>query len=201
MVSSHYTVVPRKYCFCILIYFLCRTPLHCAAAYCNLSMTQYLIENGGSLFMTTKDGDTPLKIAAEESEVQRQGKNDEKEANQTAIECLHYLMGKLKVNYNCIAIHSIVIRAKTRMYNFQTMPFLILDCETNLGVGDDGKVYALFSRHTSEKDELSFIEGELLMVSDRPQGEQWWSAVNTAGQRGLVPCTFLGPQCRHSVVL
>ncbi len=45
--------------------------------------------------MATKDGDTPLKIAAEESEVQRQGKDEEKEANKMAIECLHYLMGKL----------------------------------------------------------------------------------------------------------
>ncbi len=69
-------------------------------------------------------------------------------------------------------------------------------------MSDDAKVYALFSRHTSEEDELSFIEGELLVISDRGgRGEQWWSAVNTAGQRGLVPCTFLGPQCRHSVVL
>ncbi len=57
-------------------------------------MVQYLVENGGSLFMTTKDGDTPLKIAAEESEVQILGKDGEKETNQAAIECLHYLMGK-----------------------------------------------------------------------------------------------------------
>ncbi len=69
-----------------------RTPLHCAAAYCNLDMIHYLIDNGASLFLTTQDGETPLKIAIEEYEVQSQGEGKQ-EGSQTAVECLHYLIG------------------------------------------------------------------------------------------------------------
>ena len=82
--------------------------------------------------------------------------------------------------------------------------FYYADSETNIGVANNGEVYALFSHTSSDLDELSFNEGELLIISDHGDcgaGEQWWMAVNATGQRGLVPCTFLGPQCRHNVVL
>ncbi len=53
-------------------------------------MIHYLIDNGASLFLTTQDGETPLKIAIEEYEVQGEGKQ---EGSQMAVECLHYLIG------------------------------------------------------------------------------------------------------------
>ena len=66
-------------------------------------MIRYLVQNGSSLFLATQDGDTPLKIAIEEYEVERQSKveSDQDPENrkpkvnpQTAVECLHYLMGE-----------------------------------------------------------------------------------------------------------
>ena len=70
-------------------------------------MIRYLIQNGSSLFLATQDGDTPLKIAIEEYEVERQSKvesdqdpeNRKSKGNpQMAVECLHYLMGEQTVN-------------------------------------------------------------------------------------------------------
>ena len=63
-------------------------------------------------------------------------------------------------------------------------------------------MYALFTRKSSDPQELSFNEGEPLVIIDRgSRGEQWWTAENGRRQRGQVPCTYLGAQCRHSVVL
>ncbi len=78
----------------ILSQYYHRTPLHCAAAYCHLDMIHYLIDNGASLFLTTQDEETPLKIAVEEYKVQSQGEGKQ-EGSQMAVECLHYLMGKV----------------------------------------------------------------------------------------------------------
>jgi len=80
--------------------------------------------------------------------------------------------------------------------------FVISDSQKSLGVVNSGKVYALFSRQTREPDELSINEGEPLIITDRGnEGEQWWSAQNSKRQTGLVPCAFLGPHPRHSIVL
>ena len=84
-----------------------RTPLHCAAAYRNLDIIRYLVQNGSSLFLATQDGDSPLKIAIEEYEVERQSKveSDQDPENrkpkgtpQMAVECLHFLMGEQTLN-------------------------------------------------------------------------------------------------------
>jgi len=76
-----------------------RTPLHCAAAYSNLAMISYLVESGSSLFLSTQDGDTPLQIALEEYEGQKnkQTSSDGEGENTAtaATECWMYLSGRL----------------------------------------------------------------------------------------------------------
>ena len=72
-----------------------RTPLHCAVAYSNLEMIHYLLENGASLFLETRDGETPLKIGVEEYELSQEavGHGEEVLSSVPAEECLKYLIG------------------------------------------------------------------------------------------------------------
>ena len=77
----------------ILNYF--RTPLHCAVAYTNLEMVRFLVQQGASLFMMTKDGDTPLKIIAEEYKSQKEEDKDSSEKASQLVACLHHLAGTI----------------------------------------------------------------------------------------------------------
>jgi hypothetical protein len=75
-----------------------RTPLHCAVAYSNLVVTRYLVEHGASLFLATKDGDTPLHIAEEECKLVKAGQQERESGEdrgtlETAVQCLDYLKG------------------------------------------------------------------------------------------------------------
>lgn len=72
-----------------------RTPLHCAAAYRNQEMMEYLLCQGASLYLTTKDGDTPLNIIMEDYKTV---KGEEKDVDQNSkssqlLACLNYLSG------------------------------------------------------------------------------------------------------------
>lgn len=68
--------------------------MHCAVAYSNLEVIRYLVQHGASLFLRTRDGDTPLNIAQEEHKLlgveQGAGLDDNLKA---ATECLEYLRG------------------------------------------------------------------------------------------------------------
>ena len=166
----------------------CRTPLHCAVAYSNTDITRYLVENGASLFLTTKDGDTPLKIGTEEYEIQRGNmstdgveKGEESDCQATA-ECLHYLMGWYTITQSM------------HMYIGHTHTHTQTDLHSTLGVANNAMVYTLFSCNSSDPDDLNFVEGEQLKILDQGgRGEQWWLAENNKHKRGMVPCTFMGP--------
>ena len=56
-------------------------------------MIQYLVYQGASLFLTTKDGDTPIEILAEDYRAQKENKNDTESTSQL-VACLDYLQGK-----------------------------------------------------------------------------------------------------------
>ena len=58
-------------------------------------MIKYLVHEGASLFLTTKDGDTPIEILAEDYKAQRESKNDS-ESSSHLVSCLDYLQGKSK---------------------------------------------------------------------------------------------------------
>lgn len=75
-----------------------------------------------------------------------------------------------------------------------------------MGVANGGVVYALFSRNTADTTELNFYEGEQLVVlyrgiRGRGEGEGWWEVQNGRGEKGLVPCTYLGSSPRYQVTL
>ena len=69
-------------------------------------MIRFLVHQGASLFMITNDGDTPLKIIAEEYKSQKEEDKDTEKASQL-IACLHYLAGKTtkaEKQYYCLII-------------------------------------------------------------------------------------------------
>ena len=73
----------------------------------------------------------------------------------------------------------------------------------SVGVANKGLVYALFAHRSENSEELSFEEGDILMVWDRgggSHGNQWWLA-ECNGLEGLVPCTHLGVAGRYRVPL
>ena len=87
---NHYWVVAL-----LRAVFFFRTPLHCAVVYTNLEMIRYLVHQGASLFMMTKDGDTSLKIITEDYKSQKEEDKDSEKASQL-VACLHYLAGKIR---------------------------------------------------------------------------------------------------------
>ena len=56
-------------------------------------MIKYLLYQGASLYLTTKDGDTPLKIAMEDFKTMKDQEKD-KDQNKRLLACLHYLSGQ-----------------------------------------------------------------------------------------------------------
>ena len=78
----------------------------------------------------------------------------------------------------------------------------LTDIQNNLGLSNSGVVFALFSYQAGDADELGFCDGEILWILDRGQREdQWWWAKNASGEKGYVPCTYLGTYQRHTVIL
>ena len=72
-------------------------------------------------------------------------------------------------------------------------------------MANGGVVYALYSRRAADSDELGVCEGERLVVLRRRvgggeggEGGGWWEVESGAGDRGLVPCTYLGRTPRQS---
>lgn len=51
-------------------------------------------------------------------------------------------------------------------------------------------VRALFTFAGSDVEDLPFVRGEVLRVTERPE-EQWWSAENQDGRRGLIPAPYV----------
>lgn len=131
--------------------------------------------------MMTKDGDTPLRIIAEEYKSQKEEDKDMERASRVTT-CLHYLAGKRTKLYVYTHTHTHAhVHAHT------------LDLHRELGRENNGVVYTLFSRQAKDTDELGFTDGEQLTILHRSDEEQWWLAENTKGKQGLIPCTFLGP--------
>ena len=73
-----------------------RTPLHCAIAYSNVEIVRYLVEHGASMFLATRDGDTPYNIAQEEHKLLLEEGEESQNSNTllSAAKCLEYLRGE-----------------------------------------------------------------------------------------------------------
>ena len=82
-------------------------------------------------------------------------------------------------------------------------PHTHTDVQYSLDLTNNGVVHALFSHQASDSDELGFqCEGEVLHVVERKgRADQWWWAKNSSGEKGYIPCTHLGTNERHTVIL
>ncbi len=65
--------------------------------------------------------------------------------------------------------------------------------QEKLGIANNGVVYAVFNYGAQNDDELSFVDGDQLIVlrkGDEHEKDWWWA--KTAGQEGYIPRNLLG---------
>lgn len=84
----------------------------------------------------------------------------------------------------------------TIIYDFVEDWWGAIDAEDHLGIVPRNRLKevplarALFSFEAGENNELSFREGDMLAVVEKPN-EDWWFAIDAENQGGLVPSNYL----------
>lgn len=78
--------------------------------------------------------------------------------------------------------------------------YIVLNCETmsvgvqeKLGIMNNGAVYAVFGYEAHNQDELTFDDGDRIVVlrkGDDTEREWWWSRIDD--REGYVPRNLLG---------
>ncbi|XP_056334183.1 relA-associated inhibitor [Danio aesculapii] len=68
---------------------------------------------------------------------------------------------------------------------------LLRGVEEAMGVENSGVVYALWGYPAQAPDELSFKEGDMVTILQKPEGEGWWWA-SLCGREGFVPNNYFG---------
>lgn len=63
--------------------------------------------------------------------------------------------------------------------------------EEAMGVENSGVLYALWSYPAQAADELSFKEGDMVTILQKPEGSDWWWA-SLCGKEGFVPNNYFG---------
>lgn len=63
--------------------------------------------------------------------------------------------------------------------------------EDSMGVDNNGVLYALWSYKAEASDELSFKEGDMVTILQKPEGSDWWWA-SLCGREGYVPNNLFG---------
>ncbi|XP_023142734.1 relA-associated inhibitor isoform X2 [Amphiprion ocellaris] len=63
--------------------------------------------------------------------------------------------------------------------------------EEAMGVENSGVLYALWSYPAQAADELSFKEGDMVTILQKPEGSDWWWA-SLCGREGFVPNNYFG---------
>lgn len=63
-----------------------------------------------------------------------------------------------------------------------------------MGVENSGVLYALWSYPAQAVDELSFRDGDMVTILQKPEGSDWWWA-SLCGREGLVPSNYFGVRC------
>ncbi|XP_058490392.1 relA-associated inhibitor [Solea solea] len=63
--------------------------------------------------------------------------------------------------------------------------------EEAMGLENSGVLYALWSYPAQAPDELSFREGDMVTILQKPEGSAWWWA-SLCGREGLVPNNYFG---------
>lgn len=65
-----------------------------------------------------------------------------------------------------------------------------------MGVENSGVLYALWSYPAQAADELSFKDGDMVTILQKPEGSDWWWA-SLCGREGLVPNNYFGVRKQH----
>lgn len=67
-----------------------------------------------------------------------------------------------------------------------------------MGTENSGVLYALWSYPAQAADELSFKDGDMVTILQKPEGSDWWWA-SLCGREGLVPNNYFGVRKQHDV--
>ncbi|XP_061575883.1 relA-associated inhibitor isoform X2 [Cololabis saira] len=74
---------------------------------------------------------------------------------------------------------------------FEECESFLRGIEEAMGVENSGVLYALWTYPAQAADELSFREGDMVTILQKPDGSDWWWA-SLCGREGLVPSNYFG---------
>ncbi|KAF3693279.1 RelA-associated inhibitor Inhibitor of ASPP protein [Channa argus] len=74
---------------------------------------------------------------------------------------------------------------------FEECESFLRGVEEAMGVENSGVLYALWSYPAQAADELSFKEGDMVTILQKPEGMDWWWA-SLCGREGFVPNNYFG---------
>ncbi|XP_048023857.1 relA-associated inhibitor isoform X2 [Megalobrama amblycephala] len=74
---------------------------------------------------------------------------------------------------------------------FEECESFLRGVEEAMGVENSGVVYALWGYPAQAPDELSFKEGDMVTILQKPEGVDWWWA-SLCGREGFVPNNYFG---------
>lgn len=172
----------------------CVTALHNASVAGHYEVAKYLIEAGCDINIQDADGWTPLHCAAS---------------------CNNLPLVKLLIE-NGALIYATTIQDKSTpamkcdktQDGFDDCYNYLIYVQNNLGVMNNGVVYALYDYDAQENDELSFFTDDELIILRRDDSEEqeWWWAQKKIQQssdtmidikEGYIPRNLVGLNPRH----
>lgn len=142
----------------------CVTALHNAVVAGHYEIAKYLIEAGCDVNVQDSDGWTPLHCAAS---------------------CNNLPLVKLLIENNALIYATTtgdfstpVAKCEQKEEGFEECHNYLMYVQNNLGVINDGVVYALYDYEAQNEDELDFVKGDELIVlrRDDSQEQAWWWA-------------------------
>ncbi|XP_062328398.1 relA-associated inhibitor [Osmerus eperlanus] len=74
---------------------------------------------------------------------------------------------------------------------FEECESFLRGVEEAMGVENSGVVYALWGYSSQAPDELSFKEGDMVTILQKPEGVDWWWA-SLCGREGFIPNNYFG---------
>ncbi|KAM6932942.1 relA-associated inhibitor [Xenentodon cancila] len=74
---------------------------------------------------------------------------------------------------------------------FEECESFLRGIEVAMGVENSGVLYALWTYPAQAADELSFREGDMVTILQKPEGSDWWWA-SLCGREGFVPSNYFG---------
>ncbi|XP_059420818.1 relA-associated inhibitor-like isoform X2 [Carassius carassius] len=74
---------------------------------------------------------------------------------------------------------------------FEECESFLRGVEEKMGVDNSGVVYAIWGYPAQAPDELSFKEGDMVTILQKPEGVDWWWA-SLCGREGFVPNNYFG---------